>query len=172
MPYDQICALAEQMGISLDYIFLGRGNAAISSEGIDGALMEEVIAALTDETSELRFLMPADLVRAACLIYNQAQSVSDTHERKRIIPSAVMLLTISTLKREIQQNKDSDWAQKYPEIAAARANVFKEIMERLGGSADEESDEPTSVHQEIRGRDHQIAGRDVVNKGGKGSKKK
>lgn len=196
IPFEHICAVAEERGISLDYLLLGRGGPHKIGQDLDVHLMQQIASTLVEAQKDLpiSFLgRPEDYVYYSALIYEKVQRLAPEQRLSAVPQEAAYLMRIFA-KQMLLMNPDirSSWADIVPEleklagttVPATNRTITQDERERLmeglspekdflDGDAGHEARAATpAVHQEIRGRDHQIAGRDLVNNSGKGNKKK
>ena len=141
IPYERICAVADEKGLSLDYILLGNGQPEYSGRTIDAELMESVFKALTADYSEFRDLAPLDFARVAFFVYDGAAGFSDAESRGREAVNVVRRLSLLSLKEAEQRDAGNvELRQKYPEIANAGLSILRERIAKL-----EKSDQTTGA---------------------------
>lgn len=93
-PFERICKFADETGMSLDYLLLGRPTKA----DIDLPLFVEVVDELGGEKSPIGALNASEFARYAAVIYNQVVGVSDANARKKLIASSMHLLELHSQK--------------------------------------------------------------------------
>lgn len=165
-----LCAIMDAHGVDASWLLTGRdlgGNAATDSD-IDMKVFDEVVSMLSGPDSDFKKLNGADFSRYAAHIYNQANAVLDADARRKVIAGAVRMLGLDVHRQHLAaiEGKHGELYDGLREVIRGRIDDLDSNENHRRGA------DTTSVEQRIQGTNHQIAGRDLVNKGGKGSKKK
>lgn len=165
-----LCAIMEVHGVDASWLLTGRdlGGSTATDSDIDMEVFDEVVSVLRGPDSDFQKLNGADFARYAAHIYNQANAVDDADVRRKIIAGAVRMLSLDVHRQHLAAIEG-----KQGELYDGLRDVYLKRIDELDSVENRRSNtETTSVEQHIEGTNHQIAGRDLVNNGGKGSKKK
>ncbi len=164
---------AEERDISLDYLLLGKGKGDFSGGEIDPLLLEGI----EQELRRFNPALPAALgVYQIALIYNKViRQLEPGMNWSQLVKEEVAYYREIRGRHLSQLNHidEHDELHVYEEEQRLLKKIGSTVEEVYGApAANPIEDGVTKVEQHIAGTNHQIAGRDVVNKGGKGSKKK
>lgn len=164
---------AEEREISLDYILLGKGKGDFSGGEIDPLLLEGI----EQELRRFNPALPAALgVHQMALIYNKViRQLEPGMNWSQLVKEEVAYYRKIRGRQLSQLNHigEHDELHVYDEEQRLLKKIGTTVEEVYGvPAANPIEGGATKVEQHIAGTNHQIAGRDLVNKGGKGSKKK
>jgi len=193
IPIDKLSEIAKKYDLSLDYLVFGKKQDKWSSTGINLQMLEEISCefelqykATVEENTAAQWVcfydfLPEEVKRMARPsddeleavfravtkrsqmtglvgnIYNKVASEGDEKERKKMIghiaASSVMLLNTPGMDQKVIDDLEKLMKRSF--------NAAKGTQEEVNAP------EATTVAQTISGNNHQIAGRDLVNKGKK-----
>lgn len=155
IPYERVCDYAVNNDVSLDYLLLGLGGSSYVG-GVDPILLEGI---------GLEFLSTAPELHSAynlALVYNKITPFVEPGKNW----GSLVRREVAYLAQIVKMQRNQ------PDLSHEEE---QRIMKKLGISEDEVSDKAanikdtsdtnqTKVKQTISGSNHQIAGRDLVNK--------
>jgi hypothetical protein len=136
VPYDRLMVFAQERGVSLDYLLLGR-----RPEGIDTSVFAKVLTALMAENSEQRMLNARDFGYFAALVYNRVHAIPDPARRTAEIARSVDLLnkvraalSLQNWLRAIETEKAKGTSKEYLDaIGGFSAQMVENLRESSGG---------------------------------------
>ncbi|SEO69481.1 helix-turn-helix domain-containing protein [Aquisalimonas asiatica] len=157
IPYERLIRFAAEHDVSLDYLLL---NRKARPDPIDWDLVERITQALKDPEGFPRLSLGGAQVLLD--IYNQAVATDDAEAQEQIIRGAIRMLKMAILRGQRDQMRE--FAEENPEAAPSETDEAIASMDRELEQLEREKDS-YRVTQQVSGKKHQIAGRDVVNKG-------
>jgi hypothetical protein len=169
VPYDKICAFAENNSASLDYLLLGIESASSPNEILD-SVRDEVNFQLQKEMPS-RFGSKnspnfREGVQAFSFVYNQICHIDDEATRRTSIRKAIGMYQLHNQTEFHRQVSHSEDEYDGNDVLLESLEKGKQkIIDKYGL----QKDQPT-VSQTFEGSVKQVAGRDVVNSPRKGKK--
>ena len=177
IPYERTIQFADEREISLDYLLLGKGKGDFSGGEIDPMLLEGIGLAFEVYDRLLLHRIRAGAAYDMALVYNRViKQLRPGQNWGELVKDEVAYL-VEIKKQQLEQESSGHGTSEPVHLHEEEQRHIKKIgatVEEIYGvpAANPIGGDNVKVKQHIEGENHQIAGRDLVNKGGRGRKKK
>lgn len=162
IPYEQLVELSIKTGTTLDFLIFGKSPGLIASDKrINSELFGDVIDALNGDQSELRGSPLESVIDHVLEIYNSVAQCETENEKNRMLKAQIQLLN-KILAPKIAENLQNIAQHMTGEL---KERIEDDILKFQKLADSNETTRKGFVKQNISGSSHQIAGRDLVNKG-------